>query len=170
MLRCHDFPIVDFSTEHAARSLGSEANLPPRWERRGTYGLSKTHIALNKTLESPLDCKELQPVHPKGNQSWIFLRRTDVEAEAPILWLPDVKNWLLGKDPDAGKDWRQEEKGTAEGEMAEWHHRLNGHGLGRLWQLVMDREAWRAPVHGAAKRWTRLSDWTELTQPCKGKK
>ena len=82
-------------------------------------------VVLEKTLESPLDCKEIQPVNPKGNQSWIFIGRTD--AEAPILWPPDVKNWLLGKDPDAGKDWRQEEKGTTEAEMVGWHHRLNGH-------------------------------------------
>ena len=82
---------------------------------------------LEKTLESPLDCKEIQPVHPKGNQSWIFIRRTDVEAETLILWPPDLKSWLIWKDPDAEKDWRREEKGTTEDEMAGWHHRLNGH-------------------------------------------
>ena len=82
-------------------------------------------VVLEKTLESPLDCKEIQPINSKGNQSWIFLGRTDVEAEIPILWPPDVKNWLLGKDSDAGKDWRQEEKGTIEDEMVEWHHQLN---------------------------------------------
>jgi len=80
-----------------------------------------------KTPESLLDCKEIQPVHPKGNQSWIFTGRTYAEAEVPILWPPDVKNWLIEKDPDAGKDWRQEEKGTTEDEMVGWHHRLNGH-------------------------------------------
>ena len=80
-------------------------------------------VVLEKTLESPLDCKEIKPVHPKGNQSWIFIGRTDVEAETPILWPPDVKNWVIGKDPDAGKDWRQEVKGTTEDEMVEWHHR-----------------------------------------------
>ena len=84
-------------------------------------------VVLEKTLESPLDCKEIQPVHPKGNQSWIFIGRTDNEAETLILWPLDAKNWLIGKDPDAGKDWRQEEKGTTEDEMAGWHHRLNGH-------------------------------------------
>ena len=83
-------------------------------------------VVLEKTLESPLDCKEIQPVHPKGNQSWVFTGRTD-EAESPILWPPDVKNWLIGKDPGAGKDWRREEKGTTEDEMAGWHHQLNGH-------------------------------------------
>ena len=75
-----------------------------------------------RLFESPLNCKEIQPVNPKGNQSWIFTGRTDAEAETPILWPPDVKNWLIGKDPDAGKDWRQEEKGTTEDEMVEWHH------------------------------------------------
>ena len=86
-------------------------------------------VVLEKTLESPLDCKEIQPVHPKGNQFWIFIGRIDAEAEIPILWPPDGKNQLIGKDPDAGKDWRQEEKteGMTEDEMAGWHHQLNGH-------------------------------------------
>ena len=82
---------------------------------------------LEKTLESPLDCKEIKPVNPKGNQSWIFTGKTDAEAEALILWPPDAKSWLIGKDPDAGKDWRQEEKGTTEDEMVGWHHQLDGH-------------------------------------------
>ena len=82
---------------------------------------------LEKTLESPLDCKEIQPAHPKGNQSWMFIGRTDVETETPILWPPDAKNWLTGKDPDAGKDWRREGKGMTEDEMVDWHHRLNRH-------------------------------------------
>ena len=84
-------------------------------------------VVLEKTLESPLDCKEIQPVHPKGGQSWVFIGRTDAEAETPKLWPPDAKNWLIGKDPDAGKDWGQEEKWMTEDEMVEWHHRLNGH-------------------------------------------
>ena len=84
-------------------------------------------VVLEKTLESPFDCKEIKPVNPKGNQSWIFIGRTDVEAETPILWPPDVKNWLIWKDPDAGKDWRQEEKGPTEDEMAGLHHQLEGH-------------------------------------------
>ena len=83
-------------------------------------------VVLEKNLESPLDSKEIQPGHSKGNQSWIFIGRTDTEAETPILWPPDVKNWLIGKDPDAGKDWRQEEKGMTEDEMVGWHHLLNG--------------------------------------------
>ena len=83
-------------------------------------------MVLDKTLESPLDCKEIQPVHPKRNQSWILIGSPDVKAEMPMLWTPGEENWLIGKDPDAGKDWRQEEKGMTEDEMVEWHHRLNG--------------------------------------------
>ena len=119
-------------------------------------------VVLEKTLESPLDFKEIQPVHPKGDQSWGFIGRTDVEAETPLLCPPDVKSWLIGKDPDAGKDWGQEKKGTTEDEMVGWHHWLDGHGFGWLQGLVMDREAWCAAVHGVAKSRTRLSDWTEL--------
>ena len=84
-------------------------------------------VMLEKTLESPLDCKEIQPVHPKEDQSWVFIGRIDAEAETLILWPPHAKSWLIGKDPDAGKDWGQEEKGTTENEMVGWHHRLNGH-------------------------------------------
>ena len=87
-------------------------------------------VMLEKILESPLDSKEIQPVHPKGDQPWVLIGRTDVEAETPILWLPDVKSWLIWKDPDAGKDWRQEEKGTTKDEMVEWRHWLNGHKFG----------------------------------------
>ena len=88
---------------------------------------------LEKILESPLDCKEIQPIHPKGDQSWVFIGRIDAKAETLILWPPDGKSWLIGKDPDAGRDWGQKEKGTTEDEMAGWHHRLNGHGSG--WTL-----------------------------------
>ena len=84
-------------------------------------------VVLEKTLESPLDCKEIQPVHPKGDQSWVFIGRTDAKAETPVLWPPHVKSWLTAKDPDAGRDWGQEEKGMTEDEMAGWHHRLDGH-------------------------------------------
>ena len=87
-------------------------------------------VVLETTFESPLGCKEIQPVHPKGAQSWVFIGRTDVEAQTPILWPPDVKSWIIWKDPDAGKDWRQEEKGMTEDEMVGWHHWLNGHEFG----------------------------------------
>ena len=98
-------------------------------------------MLLEKTLESPLDCKEVQQAHHKGNQSWVFIGRTDVEAETPKFWPPHAKSWLIGKDSDAGRDWGQEEKGTTEDEMAGWHHQLDAHELGELWELVMDREA-----------------------------
>ena len=119
-------------------------------------------VVLEKTPESPLECKEIKPVHPKGDQSWVFIGRTDVEAETPTLWPPHVKSWLIGKDPDAGRNWGQEEKGMIEDEMAGWHHRLDGHGFGWTPGVGDDREAWHAVVHGVAKSRTWLSDWTEL--------
>jgi len=113
-------------------------------------------VVLEKALESPLDCREIQPVHPKGNQSWIFIGRNDAEAEAPILWSPDAMNWLTRKDPDAGKDWRQE-KGTTEDEMVGWHHWLDGHEFEQALGVGDGQGS-----HGVAKSQTRLSDWTEL--------
>ena len=139
---------------------------------------------LEKTLESPLDCKEIQPVHPKGNLSWILIGRTDAEAETPILWLPDVNNWLIGRDLDAGKDWRQEEKGTTEDEMVGWHHWLYGHefeqalgigdGQGSLvccspWGFKESDTTewlnWRY-VWGHRKNWTNLNSQLSLSSEC----
>ena len=109
------FPVVMY---------GCELDCEESWAQKNWCFWS---VVLEKLLESPLDCKEIQPVHPKGDQSWVFIGRTDVESETPILWPPDVKSRLIGKDPDAGKVWGQEEKGTTEDEMAGWHHRLDGH-------------------------------------------
>ena len=122
-------------------------------------------VVLEKALESPLDCKEIQPVHPKGNQSWMFIGRTDAEVETLILWPPHAKSWLIGKDPDGGKDWRQEEKGTSEDEMVEWHHKLKGHEFeqapGDVWRTgkpgVLQSLGWQRVRHN----WT-----TEQQQQC----
>ena len=122
-------------------------------------------VVLEKTLESPLDFKEIKPVDGKGNQSWIFIRRTDAKVEAPILWPPDVKNWFIGKDPDAGKDWRQEKKGTTVDEMVGWHHRLNGH---EFMQTLGDGEGQRSLAccnpwgrkELDTTEWLNWTDWT----------
>ena len=116
--------------------------------------------------ESPLDCKDIKPVNPKGVQSWVFIGRTDAEAETPILWPPDMNSWLTWKDPDAGKDWGQEKKGMTEHEMVGWHHWLNGHvwvNSGSWWWT--GKPGVLQSVHGITKSWTRLSDWTELMGP-----
>ena len=118
-------------------------------------------VVSEKTPESPLDCKEIQPVHPKGDQSWVFTGRTDVEAETPVLWPPHVKTWLIWKDPDAGRDWGQEEKGTTEDEMAGWHHCwLDGH------EFINSGSWWRTGRPGVLRfmGWQRVGhDWaTEL--------
>ena len=113
---------------------------------------------LEKALESPLDCKKIKSANSKGNQPWIFIERTDAEAEAPILWPPDVKSQLIGKDSDAGKNGWQEEKEVTVDEMDGWHHQLTGHEFTQTLEIVKDREAWGAAVHGVTKSQTQLSD------------
>ena len=120
-------------------------------------------VVLEKTLGSPLDCKEIQTVHPKGVQSWVFIGRTDVEAETPILWPPDAKSWLIWKDSDAGKDWEQEEKGTTEDEMVGWHHRLSGHGFG--WTLgVGDGQGGLACYGPWGRKESDMTQWLNWTE------
>ena len=119
--KCLSHQGYDFSSSHVWMW---ELNYKESWMLKNWCFLT---VVLEKTPESPLDCKEIQPVPPKLDQFWVFIGRTDVQAETPILWLPDAMNWLIWKDPDAGEDWGQEEKGMTEDEMAGWHHRLNGH-------------------------------------------
>ena len=119
-------------------------------------------VVLEKTLESLLRCKEIQPVNPKGDQPWTFIGRTNAKAEIPILWPPDANSWLIGKDPDAGKDQGQEEKGTTEDEIVGWHHWLDGHAFEQALGVDDGQESLHAAVQGVMKGQTRLGDWSEL--------
>ena len=151
------FPVVMYGCE----SWTSQSNCEESWVPQNWCFWT---VVLEKTLESPLDCKDMKPVNPNGNQSWIFIGSSDAEAETPILWPPDVKSWFIRKDPDAGKDWRQEEKVRTEDEMVGWHHQLNGHEF--EWTLwVCDGQGGLECCNPwVAKSWTWLSDWTELNE------
>ena len=118
-------------------------------------------VVLENTLESPLDCKEIQLVHPKGYQSWVFIGRTDAKAETPIFWPPVAKSWLIWKDPDVGKDWRQEEKGMTEDEMVRWYHRLIGHEFGRWWWTGRPGVLWLMGSQRVGHDWVIELNWTE---------
>ena len=137
------------------------------WELDNKKGLVPKNwwlltLVVEKTLRSHLDSKDFKPVNPKRNQSWTFIRKTDAEGEAPIFWLPDVTSQLTGKDPNAGKDWRQEEKRMTEDKMVGWHPMS----LSKLQEMLKDSEAWHAAVHGVAKSWTQLSDLTTSVRWC----
>ena len=151
----------------SSQSYGFSSNCVWMWELDYKEVWSQKNwcfwtVVLKKTLVSPLDCKEIQPVHPKGNQSWIFIGRTDAEAETAILWPPDEKNWLIRKDPDAGKDWRQEEKGMTEDEMVGWYHRLDGHEFEQALEVGDGQGSLTCCSPWVAKSQAQLSDWTGL--------
>ena len=139
------------------------------WELDHTEGWALKNwcfwiVVLEKTLESPLECKEIQSINLKGNHPWIFIGRTDVETKAPILWPPKGKSRLIRKDPDAGKNWGQEEKEATADVMVEWHHWLKGMRLSQLLEIVKDRKTWHEAVHEVTKSQTGLSDWITTTK------
>jgi len=148
--------LFNLYAEYIMRNSGLE-------EAQAGIKIAGRNVVLEKTLESPLDCKEIQPVHSKGDRSWVFFGRTDGKAETPVLWPPHVKSWLIGKGSGAGRDWGQEETGTTEDEMAGWHHQLDGRefewtpGVGDGQGGLACCSSW------VAKSWTWLSDWTVLT-------
>ena len=127
------------------------------------WTIKKAECRKTETLESPLDCKEIQPVYPKGKQSWVFIGRTDAEDEAPVLWPPDVKSQLIGNDLDAGKDWRQEEKQMTEDKIFGWYHRLSGHEFEQALGDGEEQGSLECSSPWVAKSWTRMSDWTITT-------
>ena len=146
----------------SSQGYGSSSSHVWMWELDHKEGWTPKNwcfwiVVLGKTLENPLDSKEIKPVSPKGNQPLIFIGRTDAEADAAIFWPPDVKSWLFGKDPDAGKDWRQKKNRTTEDEMVGLHHLLNGHDFEQTPGYSLDRKAWCAVVHGVAKSQMCLS-------------
>ena len=153
----HDWS--DLAAAAAATSMW-ELNYKQSWAPKNRCFWT---VMLEKTLESPLDCREIQPVHPKGDQSWVFIGRTDVEVETPILWPPHAKSWLIGKDPDAGRDWGQEEKGMTEDEMVGWHHRLHGHGFGWI-PGVGDGQGGLACCGSWGRKESDMSEWLNWTE------
>ena len=144
------FPVVMY---------GCELDCEESWALNWCFWI----VLLEKTLESPLDCKEIQPVHSKGDQSWVFIGRTDAEAETPILWPPDANSWLIGKYPDAGRDWGQEEKGTTEDKMAGWHHRLDAHEF-RWTPGVGDRQGGLACCNSWGRKESDKTEWLKWTE------
>ena len=142
---------------------GCKKTVRRMWEGWASKNRCFWIMVLEKTLESPLDCEEIKPVNPKLNQTWIFIGRPDVEAETPILCPPSGKSWLTGKDPDAGKKWRQKEKEVEEDEMVREHHRLNGHKFEQTQEIVVDRGAWHAVLHGVSRVGYNFGYWTITT-------
>ena len=166
VLQCSAFFTVQLSHPYMTTGKTIVLTRCESWNYKESWALKNWcfwTVVLEKTRESPLDCKEIQSVHPKGNQSCILFGRTDAEAETPTLQPSDVKSWLIGKDPDAGKDWRQEEKGTTEDKIVEWHHWLDGHRFGWTLEAGGGQGGLACCSPWITKIWTWLSGWTELS-------